>query len=248
MRTAAAALAVALVFSGPAPAEKKIRRKDFITPVPLQQRSLLVVGFLGAWEDWDNAKRSVRKTALSLRGKNLPGVFVETAGNHSRKLVRKFILDALDANRDGKLSLEEARSTDLILYGQSFGGAACVKLARELQPAGVAVRLIVMVDSIGRDDHLIPSNVGKALNLYQRDPGPVRGEANIRAEDPAKTIILGNIPFTYLFRDIDMSDYPKITRKAGVSHWKMDNDPVVWTAVETAILAEIAQWKLLPRP
>jgi hypothetical protein len=110
------------------------------------------------------------------------------------------------------------------------------------------VRLTVQVDSIGRDDQVIPPNVRRALNLYQRDPGPVRGESEIRAEDPSKTQIIGNVPFTYLFRDIDMSDYPKITRKAGLSHWKMDNDPVVWTIVETAILAEITAWGLTPRP
>ncbi|NWF84376.1 MAG: hypothetical protein HXY18_11160 [Bryobacteraceae bacterium] len=248
MRTAIAALTLALISGCPARAEKKIRRSDLITPAPMPRGSLLIVGFLGAWEDWDNAKRSVRKVALSLREKNLPGVFVETAGNHSRKLVRRFVLDALDSNRDRKLNLEEAGASDLILYGQSFGAAACVKLARELKKSGVKVRLIVMVDSIGRDDQVIPCNVKKALNLYQRDPGPVRGESKIRAEDPSQTSILGNIPFTYLFREVDMSDYPKIARKAAISHWKMDNDPVVWTLVENAILAEIAQARLIPEP
>lgn len=248
MRTAMAALALAILAGGPAWAGKKIRRSDFITPTPMPRGSLLIIGFLGGWEDWDNAKRSVRKVALSLREKNLPGVFVETAGNHSRKLVRQFVLDVLDANRDRKLSPEEAGASDLILYGQSFGAAACVKLARELKKSGVGVRLIVMVDSIGRDDQVIPPNVKKALNLYQRDPGPVRGESRVRAEDPSQTTILGNIPFTYLFREVDMSDYPKIARKAAISHWKMDNDPVVWTMVETTILAEVTQSRLSPVP
>lgn len=248
MRTATAALALAILAGGPAWAGKKIRRSDFITPTPMPRGSLLIIGFLGGWEDWDNPKRSVRKVALSLREKNLPGVFVETAGNHSRKLVRKFVLDVFDSNRDRKLSPEEAGASDLILYGQSFGAAACVKLARELKKSGVGVRLIVMVDSIGRDDQVIPSNVKKALNLYQRDPGPVRGESNVRAEDPSQTTILGNIPFTYLFREVDMSDYPKIARKAAISHWKMDNDPVVWTMVETTILAEAGLRRLLRLP
>jgi pimeloyl-ACP methyl ester carboxylesterase len=248
MKSVAIVLAFVIAFSAPARAEKKIKRSDFITPVPMPSGSLLVIGLLGAWEDWDNPKRSVRKVALSLRAKSLPGVFVETAGNHSRRLVRQFVLDSLDSNRDRKLSAEEAAASPLILYGQSFGAAACVKLARELKKSGVRVRLIVMVDSIGRDDQVIPSNVKRALNFYQRDPGPVRGESSIRAEDPAQTSILGNVPFTYLFRDIDMSDYPRITRRAALSHWKMDNDPVVWTMVETAILAEITQSQFLPLP
>ncbi len=248
MRRAAAVLAAAILCSASAGAGKRITRSDFITPVPLPPGSLLVVGFLGAWEDWDNPKRSVRKVALSLRARRLPGVFVETAGNHSRKLVREFILDALDANRDRILSPEEARASELILYGQSFGAAATVNLARELLKSGARVRLIVMVDSIGRHDRLIPPNVANALNLYQRDPGPVRGEPEIRAADSAATTILGNVPFTYLFRDIDMSDYPAITRRAAISHWKMDNDPVVWTIVESTILAAITRARFPPLP
>jgi hypothetical protein len=118
-----------------------------------------------------------------------------------------------------------------------------VKLARELGRQQVPVRLTVQVDSVGRNDHLIPANVARALNLYQRDPGPVWGENNIRAADPARTAILGNLQFTYLFRSIDMSDYPRAARRMGVAHWKMDNDPLVWKAVETTILAEIAAWQ-----
>ncbi|MBI5085338.1 MAG: hypothetical protein HZB13_12165, partial [Acidobacteria bacterium] len=133
---------------------------------------------------------------------------------------------------------------EVICYGQSFGGAACVKLARDLNKAGIAVRLTVQVDSVGRDDDWIPPNVSRALNLYQRDPGPVQGEPHIKAVDPARTAILGNICFFYLFRDVDMSDYPPLARKMGVSHWKMDNDPIVWKQVEMAILSEIAAWEV----
>jgi hypothetical protein len=71
----------------------------------------------------------------------------------------------------------------------------------------------------------------------------VWGENKIKAVDPSRTKILGNVQFTYLFRDVDMSDYPKAARRLGLAHWKMDNDPVVWTAVEAAILAEIAAWQ-----
>jgi hypothetical protein len=248
MRSLAAALAAGLLIAGPLAAEKKVKRSDLTTPAPLPRGSLLVVGLLGGWEDWDNPKRSVRKVALALREKSIPGVYVETAGNHSRKLVRGFVLDALDRDRDRKISADEARASELILYGQSFGAAGAVMLARELKKHGAVVRLIVMVDSIGQKDQLIPSNVARVLNLYQRDPGPVRGESKIRAEDPSRTAILGNIPFTYLFRNIDLSDYPKIARKAAISHWKMDNDPVAWGMVEAAILAEVAAWRLTPRP
>lgn len=248
MSGVARALLLAAVVASFAGAEKKIRRSDLSTPVPMPRGSLLIIGFLGAWEDWDHPKRNVRRLALKLRQDAPRGLYVESAGNHSRGLIRKFVLDALDIDRNRKVSPEEARSSELILYGQSFGAAASVKLARELKQRGVQVRLIVMVDSIGRDDQVIPSNVRRVLNLYQRDPGPVRGESRIRAEDESRTTVLGNIPFTYLFRDIDMSDYPKITQKTAISHWKMDNDPVVWGMVEAAIRIEINAWQVLRLP
>ncbi len=235
---------LAALFALLARADHKLDRKDIRTPAPMPRDSLLVVGFLGAWEEWDNDRRSVRKLALSLRDRNIPGVYVETADNHSRRTVLHFIEEALDQNRNGKLDPAEKRSVQLILYGQSFGGAAAVMLARELGQIGIPVRMTVQVDSVGRKDQWIPPNVSRALNLYQRDPGPVQGRAEIRADDPSHTTILGNLRFFYMFRDVDMSDYPKAARKLGVAHWKMDNDPVVWKAVEAAILGEIAAWQI----
>lgn len=145
---------------------------------------MLVVGFLGAWEDWDNAKRSVRKLALDLRGRQLPGVYVETAGNHQRRVILRYIREALDQNRDRKLSAEEKQSVQFIFYGQSFGGAAAVKLARDLKKLGVPVRLTVQIDSVGKDDDRIPPNVSRALNLYQHDPGPVSGRVRNQGRQP----------------------------------------------------------------
>lgn len=237
------ALALVLLSAFALRADHRLSRKEIQSPAPLPPGSLLVVGFLGAWEDWDNAKRSVRKLALELRGRQIPGLYVETAGNHSRRVVMRYVREALDQNRDRKLSAEEKRSVQLIFYGQSFGGAAAVKMARDLKKLGVGVRLTVQVDSVGRNDDRIPENVSRALNLYQRDPGPVWGESEIKAVDPSKTTILGNLRFFYFFRGVDMSDYPWIARRMGFSHWKMDNDPVVWKAVEAAILAEVVGWQ-----
>ena len=225
-------------------AERRIHAEDFTTPTPAPAGSIVVVGFLGAWEVWDNPKRSVRKLTLRLRDMKAPGLYAESAGNHSRSEVRQFLKKALDRNGDGKIDAEEARQVGIVLYGQSFGGAAVVKLARELKHWNVPVQLTVQVDSVGRDDAVIPSNVKRAMNMYQHDPGSIWGQQAIKAEDPAKTEILGNQRFIYLFRfDIDMSDYPAITRKAPMAHFKMDNDPVVWGIVEGLILQEYARWK-----
>lgn len=221
----------------------RFERSDWSAPVPLPRGSMVVVGFLGGWERWNDERRGVRKLALRLREPALPGVYVETAGNRDRKLVRRILLESLDRDRDGRLSREETESVAFVFYGQSFGAAAAVYLARDLEKRGVPVRLTVQVDSVGRRDHLIPANVARALNLYQRDPGPIRGEPAIRAADPARTQILGNLRFTYLFRDVDMSGYPALARRIGLPHWKMDNDPAVWAIVEAAIRAEITRWQ-----
>lgn len=244
-------LAVLLLCAAPprassAPLGRGLRRSDIRTPAPLPPGSLLIIGFLGAWERWDNPKRSVRKLALRLRELGIDGLYVETAGNHDRKTVLGFLRDALDQNRDRRIDPAEARAAQLILYGQSFGAASAIYLARGLARLGVPVRLTVQVDSVGRRDGVIPSNVARALNLYQRDPGPIRGQPAIRAQDPARTTILANIPFTYVFRDVDMSGYPFLVRRVPFSHWKMDNDPAVWKIVESAILAEIAAWQAQP--
>jgi len=221
----------------------RFERKDWSAPVPLPRGAMLVIGFLGGWERWDDDRRGVRRLALRLRESAPDKLFVETASNHDRRLVRRILLESLDLNRDGRLSREETESVNLVFYGQSFGGAAAVYLARDLARHGVPVRLTVQVDSVGRRDHIIPPNVARAMNLYQRDPGPIRGEPAIRAADPSRTAILGNLPFTYLFRHVDMSQYPAIARRIGLSHWKMDNDPAVWAIVEATIRAEIIRWR-----
>ncbi|MGB9611215.1 MAG: hypothetical protein ACPL7M_09620 [Bryobacteraceae bacterium] len=237
---AALVLMAAMIAAAP---RGRFQRSDWSAPIPLPRGSMLVVGFLGAWERWDDDRRSVRRLALRLRGRNVPNLYVVTAGNHDRRLVRGLLIESLDQNGDGRISADEASSVALVIYGQSFGGAAAVYLARDLARYGVPVRLTVQVDSVGRRDHLIPANVSRALNLYQRDPGPIRGEPAIRADDPSRTIILGNIRFTYRHRQVDMSGYPPIARRIGLAHWKMDNDPAVWAVVEAAILAEISLWQ-----
>ncbi|MBK9169852.1 MAG: hypothetical protein IPM24_20660 [Bryobacterales bacterium] len=231
--------------AGTVAAGSLLSRADITTPAPLPDGSLLIVGFLGGWEDWDHPKRSVRKLALKLKDSLGEGVYVETAGNRSRRTVRNFIREALDRNSDGVLQADEAAAAQIICYGQSLGGSACVHLARDLERWNVPVRLTVQIDSVGRRDDVIPGNVKRAVNLYQADPGPIRGCREIRAADPSRTRILANLRHTYLFRDIDMADYPAPARLLKLSHFKMDSDPLVWAEVEAFIRAEILLWRAL---
>jgi hypothetical protein len=165
-----------------------------------------------------------------------PEICVETVENKKRALAIELITRAFDRNRDGKLDEQERTSIRLIVYGQSFGGAAVVKLARQLNKMDVPVLLTVQVDSIGRGDRMIPSNVARAANLFQRNGWFIRGEPEIRAEDPARTTIIGNFKYDYSHKQIDLSRVPFMKKAFRVAHTRMEYDPDIWVRVEELIL------------
>jgi pimeloyl-ACP methyl ester carboxylesterase len=233
-----AAFALTTLFVVPLSAQ---RMKDFTTPTPLPPGSTLVVGFLGGIEKWDGGKHRVRRLALELRERNLPGVYVETVENHHRDRAIALIKRVLDQNGDGHLDNSERRSVRIILYGHSIGGAAVVKAARELEKMGVPVALTVQIDSVGLDDAVIPPNVARAANLYQQEGKLIRGRPDILAEDPQKTQILGNFLYTYRGKDVDTSDLPWYHQVVPSVHMKMERDPEVWAQVESFILDAIHQ-------
>ena len=216
------------------------RYSDFTMPAPLGEGDTLIVGFMGGRESWDNDKRGVRKLALRLRAMNLHGVHVETVENKKRRLAVELVRNAFDRDRDGVLDERERSSARLVVYGQSFGGAAVVKFARQLKEMGVPVLLTVQVDSVGRGDKVIPPNVRRAANLFQRDGLIIKGEREIRAEDPAKTAIVGNFKFDYEGKKVDLSEVSWLKRLFQAAHTKMDHDPEVWALVERLILEIIS--------
>jgi hypothetical protein len=216
------------------------RYESFTSSTPLAANEYLVLGFLGGLEAWNSETQGVRQLALALRAKNLPGVHVETAEDQKRALALELIRRAFDRNHDGVLDDRERRSVRLVLYGMSFGGAAVIKLARQLKAIDVPVLLTVQVDSVGWGDAIIPSNVAAAANLYQTDGIFVRGERTIRAEDPAKTVILGNFRFAYRDKKIDLSAVPWYKLVFRVAHSKMNADPEVWAKVGELILNVIS--------
>ncbi len=222
------------------------RYRDFSTGTPLETDHYLVVGFMGGREPWDNEKRWVRKLALKLRSMRMPGVHVETVENKKRALALELIRKALDRNGDGALDRRERGSAHLIVYGHSFGGAAVVKLARQLQQMDLPVLLTVQIDSVGRDDALIPANVRRAANLYQSQGWFIRGQAPIQAEDPSKTEILGNFEYDYRGKSIDLSEVSWFKRLFRVAHTKMGHDPEVWAKVEELILQALPE-TLVPK-
>ncbi len=200
---------------------------DFTVQRPLAEDRFLVLGFVGGRQRWDNPSQGVRRFALQLRSSGLP-LEVETVENQKRALALRLISEVLDRNRDGRLDDVEKQNARLILYGQSFGGAAVVKLARQLHQTGIPVRLTIQIDSIGRGDGLIPPNVVRAANLFQKNGWLIRGEGPIRAEDDGQTEIVGNFRFRYRKGDIELSGLRWYKRLFRVAHAKMDRDPRVW--------------------
>jgi hypothetical protein len=171
---------------------------------------------------------------------DLPCVQVETIENNRRRQALELVRRVFDRNGNGQIDASERAATRLIVYGQSFGGAAVVKFARELKAAGIPLLLTVQVDAVGSADDLIPSNVAAAANLFQRDDAYVHGPRQIRAEDPRATQIVGNFQFSYRNRSIDVSDLPWHKKVFQESHVRMDRDPAVWDKVEEMILVELA--------
>ena len=210
--------------------------RHFVTPTPLEHHDTLILGFMGGRDSWSNSRVGVGRLAQRFRQRDVPGVHVETVENRKRDLALRLVRAALDRNRDGRLQSGERIQARIIVYGQSFGGAAVVKFARQLDAQGIPVLLTIQVDSVGRGDGVIPPNVRAAANLYQDNGSLIRGEAPIRAADTNRTEILGNFRFDYENRDIDLSHlrwYKKIGRAA---HAKMDRDSEVWQKVEELIL------------
>lgn len=215
------------------------RLTDLAVPTPLPRGSVLVLGFLGGYERWNDPHRSIRQLTLRLRQR--PGIYAESISNHRRGVALTLIRKALDTNHNGKLDFEERANTRIILYGQSWGGAAAVATARDLEKLGIPVLLTVQVDSVGVHDRVIPANVRSAVNFYQHDPLTIQGREAIRAADPAKTTILGNFEATYTHRSMDSANASWARRKFGGSHAKMELDPAIWQQVEEYILKAISR-------
>ena len=234
-----AALAAALMSATFCCALCAQRLSDLTTPAPLPPGSTLVIGFLGGFESWDDGHRSVRQLALRLRER--PGVYAESISNHQRNVALELIQRALDTNRNQRIEPEERNAARVILYGQSWGGAAAIDTARDLDRLGIPVLLTVQVDSVGRHDGVIPPNVRAAVNFYQHDLFTIQGRGQIRAADPARTRVLGNFGASYLLRSVDGTNASWTRRVFGGSHAKMELDPVLWSQVEQYISDAIAK-------
>jgi pimeloyl-ACP methyl ester carboxylesterase len=199
---------------------------------PQETSPTIVIGFVGGMIRHDDRKHSEVQLAENLRRDFPSGVYVAVFENRRREAARREILRRVGSHR------KDAR---IILYGHSWGAAAVVTLARELERDGIAVRLTVQVDSIrkfGQDDSVIPSNVAEAANFYQ-PRGMLRGRRMIRAADPERTHILGNFRIDYRGSSIQCAEYPWHARVFAKPHIQIECDPSVWNRVEALIRSKL---------
>ncbi len=201
----------------------------------------IVIGFLGGYVGRDNLVHSEVQLAARLRKEYPAGVDVMTFESRHGEEARRAILKLLDTRHNGTPSAEEKQNAKIIVYGHSWGGAASVALARELEKDGVPVLLTVQVDSVaklGHNDTIIPPNVAQAANFYQPH-GLVHGDHDIRAVDPSRTKIIGNFRFDYAESPLKCSQYPWWDRYLVKAHTQIECDPVVWNRVHDLIRSSL---------
>jgi hypothetical protein len=202
----------------------------------------IVIGFVGGFVKHDNPVHSEVQLAARLRKEYPTGVDVETFESYREEKAHQKILELLDADHNGTLTVEEKRNARIILYGHSWGGSESITLARALEKDGIPVLLTLQVDSVskfGSNDTIIPANVAQAANFYQSH-GLLRGHHDIRAADPARTRIIGNFRFDYKTSPLKCSEYPWYDRIFVKSHTQIECDPVVWNQVESLIRSNLS--------
>jgi hypothetical protein len=212
---------------------------DFTTPTPLTSGSTLILGFLGGGKRSGEQNRPAIQLAARLRALEIPAVYIETTAYDRSSQAFKFIEAATRRDEKGRCPVQGCSAIQLLLYGRGEGGAAVVKLARELKLLGLPVALAVQVDTAGKSDGVIPSNVARAANLYDAGAAETGGGTHIRAEDPAKTEILANLLFSSEGKWVDLPESVSPSPQPRARSAQFDSDPQVWNRVEDYILDEM---------
>jgi hypothetical protein len=198
---------------------------------------VIVIGFVGGFVHHDDLRHSEVQLARKLQASHPERLRVAMFQNWHRESAHRAILQWLDTGQDGHLTDEERHGAHIILFGHSWGGAAVISLARELQREKIPVVLSIQVDSIakpGHDDRVVPANVAYAVNFYQTR-GLLHGRPRITAADPAQTKILGDFFQDYNKPPAECSRYPWLTRHLFPGHTAIECDPQVWSHIEDLI-------------
>lgn len=183
------------------------------SPTRPETNKVIVIGFVGGLRSPEDINQGVVQIRNRLRNINCAELQVNTYSHFHWRGVYKNIFQEIDLDHSASLSDEELRQAPkIIIFGHSLGGWAVIKLARRLEKARVPVELTIQLDSVGIGDEVVPGNVKFAINYYQRNQWPIRGEKRIRAEKVSSTNIIDNIPVQTarheaLARNAQISDF-----------------------------------------
>ncbi|HUL35402.1 MAG TPA: hypothetical protein VL128_16065 [Candidatus Eisenbacteria bacterium] len=214
--------------------------------VPVESRAgkempkAMVIGIVGGFVHQDDRVHGVVQFADRIRRELPVGAFVAVFENHHWREARTEIERRLDSDHDGSLSDLEKQSARIVLFGHSWGGSETVHLAKELGKDGIPILLTIQVDSVhkrGEEDSVIPPNVKQAINFYQSD-GWLHGRKEIRAADPQRTQILGNIRLEY--KPGACPGYPWYNRWFTKPHCAIEVDDQVWDRADTLINSRLS--------
>jgi len=216
-----------------------LHHTEFTTPTPLSSGSTLILGFLGAGKGSGDQNRPAIQLAERLRALEIPAVYIDTAPHDSSGQALKFIEAATRRDEKGRCPVQGCSEIQLLLYGRGEGGVAVIKLAHDLKLLGLPIALAVQVDTAGKSDGVIPSNVARAANLFHAAAAEKGGSTRIRAEDPAKTHILANLLFSSDGKWVDLPESVSPSPQPRARSAQFDSDPQVWNRVEDYILDEL---------
>ncbi len=210
------------------------------TLAPAATHNVIIIGFVGGFVSVNDTKHPEVQFAAYLRDR-YPSIHAEVFGNHHGKKALHNLVRLLDTNNDGTLSSLEKEKATVIIYGHSWGATETVAFARDLDKMGIPIALTIQVDTIGKPLHkpaTISPNVATAINFYQTR-GPLHGQPQIIAADPARTRILGNIRMTYEDRPINCDNYSWYSRTLNKPHHEIENDFRVWDQLASLIDADL---------
>jgi hypothetical protein len=202
--------------------------------------STIVLGFVGGFVKKDDSRHAEVQIVRRLSGEKLPAFHAAVFENRQTTEALKQIIRWLDTDGDGHLSAQEKQDARIILFGHSWGGAAVIRLAEDLERRGIPVRLTIQVDSVNKvwgHDCVIPANVAQATDFYQTRG--LHGCRAIRAEDPQRTRITGTYEFEYTEQPAECRSYSWLNRHVFRTHNAMSCDPRVWSQVEDEIQAQL---------
>lgn len=154
------------------------------------------------------------------------GIFSIGMNQLSKSVEERFHVSApstmwYNAGAESRTIIENWRlhKRPIVLIGHSLGANDQIKVARNLEKAGIPVALLVTVDAVSQT--VVPSNVIHALNFYKPGFVPMFSGLRLRAVNPKATKI-DNINVDTL-------------KGVQVNHFTIDKDK----QVQSKILAEI---------